>query len=181
MSEPKRKSKREYQPPPRLIMTTWEHLLAFWFGAGLSPVAPGTAGTLAALPLWLLLRPLPLAIYLPLVVLLFGFGCWVCGVSAKRLGVHDHGGIVFDEVVGLLVSCVPLLPALGLAHGGWQRQLVWLIAAFLLFRLFDVWKPWPIRVLDRRVEGGFGIMIDDLIAALYAAVLLAAAVFMSNG
>jgi phosphatidylglycerophosphatase A len=177
MNQPGQKSKRAYRPPPRLILTTWEHLLAFWFGAGLSPVAPGTAGTLAALPLWFLLRPLPLVIYLPVVAALFVFGCWVCGVSAKRLGVHDHGGIVFDEVVGLLVSCVPLLPALGLATGGWQRQLGWVTVAFLLFRLFDVWKPWPIRLLDRRVEGGFGIMIDDLIAALYAAAVLAAVVF----
>ncbi len=167
--------KQHYQPPARLILTTWEHLIAFWFGAGLSPIAPGTAGTLAALPLWFLLRGLPLPAYLLVVALLFAFGCWVCGVSAKRLGVHDHGGIVFDEVVGLLVTCIPLLPALGLETGDWRRQLAWAAAAFLLFRLFDVWKPWPIRVLDRRVEGGFGIMVDDLLAAIYAAIVLALA------
>jgi len=172
MNETNQKSKRDYRPPPRLILSTWQHLLAFWFGAGLSPVAPGTMGTLAALPLWFLLRPLPLMIYLPLVAALFGFGCWVCGVSAKRLGVHDHGGIVFDEVVGLLVTCIPLLPALQTANGGWLWQAVWAFAAFMLFRLFDIWKPWPIRVLDRRVEGGFGIMVDDLVAAFYAAILL---------
>ena len=155
-------------------------MLAFWFGSGLSPIAPGTAGTLAALPLWFVMRPLPLIIYLPLVGVLFAFGCWVCGVSARRLGVHDHGGIVFDEVVGLLITCIPLLPALGFANGNWQKQIGWAAAAFLMFRLFDIWKPWPIRVLDRRVGGGFGIMVDDLVAALYAAAVLTVLVFLVN-
>ncbi len=152
------------------------HLLAFWFGSGLSPKAPGTAGTIAAVPLWLfLLEWLPWPVYLILLVLLFVFGCWVCGKSAKLLGVHDYGGIVFDEVVGFLVTCLPLLPAFGLApHWRW----LWVIAAFVLFRLFDIWKPWPIRWLDARVKGGFGIMADDLLAAIYGAVLLALAAWM---
>ncbi|MDR3416817.1 MAG: phosphatidylglycerophosphatase A [Nevskia sp.] len=157
---------------PRLVLGDPVHLLAFGLGSGLSPVAPGTAGTLAAVPLWLLLRGLPLLVYLPLLALLFALGCWLCGQSARRLGVHDYGGIVFDEVVGLLVTCLPLLPALGWVR---QNQWWWLLAAFGLFRLFDVWKPWPIAWFDRRVPGGLGIMLDDLLAALYAAALLVAA------
>jgi len=169
MTEPK--GKNAIRVPAAQVLRSPVHLLAFWFGSGLSPRGPGTAGTVAAIPLWLLLRwwSPSLPVYLGLLVVLFVFGCWVCGESAKRLGVHDYGGIVFDEVVGLLITCVPLLPALGWVRGreGW-----WLLAAFLLFRLFDIWKPWPIAWFDRRVEGGFGIMLDDVLAAIYAGLLL---------
>lgn len=166
-----RRHHRNIVVPPSKVLRSPVHLLAFWFGSGLSPKGPGTAGTLAAVPLYLLLRGLPLPVYLLLTAALFAFGCWVCGESSRRLGVHDHGGIVFDEVVGLLVTCVPLLPGVGLASA--DETGVWgLVAAFLLFRVFDIWKPWPIRRLDREVEGGFGIMLDDLIAALYAAIAL---------
>lgn len=174
MSEPKR-DKNSIRVPAATVLRSPVHLLAFWLGSGLSPKAPGTAGTLATIPLWLLLQPLHLSLpaYLALLALLFVFGCWVCGESARQLGVHDYGGIVFDEVVGFLLTCVPLLPALGWVSGGrWW----WLLAAFGLFRLFDVWKPWPIAWVDRRVGGGFGIMIDDILAALYAGLLLTAAI-----
>jgi phosphatidylglycerophosphatase A len=171
MTEPKR-DKNSIRVPAGTVLRSPVHLLAFWFGSGLSPKAPGTAGTIAAVPLWLLLQGMSLPAYLSLLVVLFAFGCWVCGESARRLGVHDYGGIVFDEVVGLLLTCVPLLPALGwVSHGRWW----WLLAAFALFRLFDVWKPWPIAWVDRRVGGGFGIMVDDVFAAVYAALILAAA------
>ena len=162
---------RDYTPPPvnaREILGSPVHFIAFGFGTGLSPKGPGTVGTLAGLPLFWLLQSLPLATYLALCALLFVFGCWVCGTSAKRLGVHDHGGIVFDEIVGLLASAAPLL-ALPLD----QRQtLMGLVLAFGAFRLFDILKPWPIRAIDARVGGGFGIMLDDLIAALMAAAVL---------
>lgn len=168
MSEPKR-DKNAVKVPARTVLRSPVHLLAFGLGSGLSPRAPGTAGTLAAVPLWLLLQGMSLPAYLALLLALFVFGCWVCGESARRLGVHDYGGIVFDEVVGLLITCLPLLPDLGWTHGNpWW----WLLASFLLFRLFDIWKPWPIRWLDRQVGGGFGIMIDDVLAAVYAALLL---------
>jgi phosphatidylglycerophosphatase A len=157
------------------VFTDPAHLLAFFFGAGLSPWAPGTAGTLAAIPLWYLLGWLPWPFYLAVVLALFAFGCWVCDLSARRLGIHDFGGIVFDEVVGFLLTCVPLLPSLGWAPGRWPAW-AGVAAAFVLFRLFDIWKPWPIRWFDRSVGGGFGIMLDDMLAAMYAAALLALAV-----
>ena len=157
------------KPPTQLILTTPEHLIAYGFGAGLAPWAPGTFGTVVGLPLWFLMSWLttsPLH-YLLVCGVLFIFGCWVCGESARLLGLHDAPGIVFDEIVGFVITCFPLLflPA----HA---PRWPWLIAAFLLFRLFDILKPWPIRWLDQRVKGGFGIMIDDVLAAVFAALCL---------
>ena len=157
------------RPPRPLILGTAEHLIAFGFGAGLSPVAPGTVGTVVGVLLFLPLSLLNLPVYAVVVALLFMFGCWICGESARLLGVHDHGGIVFDEIVGYLVAAAPLLwfapqPPLVVASA--------MLAAFALFRLFDVLKPWPIRALDRSVHGGFGIMLDDLLAGVAAALPL---------
>jgi phosphatidylglycerophosphatase A len=146
------------------------HLLAYGLGSGAAPVAPGTFGTLAAIPLALLLQPLEPAPYLALVILLFLLGIPICGRTAQDLGLHDPGGIVFDEWVGLLLT-------LWLAPPGWP----WLLAGFLLFRLFDIWKPWPIRWLDRRVGGGLGIMLDDLLAGLFAFVFLQLGVYLWRG
>lgn len=137
------------------------HLLAFGFGSGLAPKAPGTFGTLVAIPFYLLLQPLPLSAYLALVMLGFVAGIWICDRTSRDLGVHDHGGIVWDEIVGYLFT-MSLAPA-----GGW-----WILAGFLLFRFFDILKPWPIRWLDLRVPGGFGIMLDDLMAGLYAGLVM---------
>jgi phosphatidylglycerophosphatase A len=164
-------AREAWRPPVRVVLGSPIHLLAFGFGAGLAPVAPGTFGTLVGVPFWLALSPLPPAAFIASVVALFVFGCWVCGASAQRLGVHDYGGIVFDEIVGFLVTCLPLLPWFTL-----PRAPAWLALtiAFAAFRVFDVLKPWPIGWLDRRVHGGFGIMLDDLLAGLYAAFVLAA-------
>jgi phosphatidylglycerophosphatase A len=137
------------------------HLLAFGFGSGLAPKAPGTFGTLVAVPLFLLLQPLSLSVYLALVALGFALGIWICDRTARDLGVHDHGGIVWDEIVGYLFA-MSLAPA-----GGW-----WIVSGFLLFRFFDILKPWPIRWLDLRVPGGFGIMLDDMMAGLYAGLVM---------
>jgi len=145
---------------PRLTRPV--HWLAFAGGAGLAPRAPGTFGTAAAVPLYLLLEPLPLTAYLALVGLLFLVGIPVCGRTARDLGVHDHPGIVWDEVVGYLVTMAAAPP-------GWGSVVV----GFLLFRLFDILKPWPIGVLDRRLRGGLGIMADDLLAGVFAALVLA--------
>ena len=135
--------------------------LALGFGSGLLPRAPGTAGTVAAIPLYLVMQSLTLQVYVPLVALLFLLGIPICAHTAKRLGVHDHPGIVWDEIVGYLVTMT-------FAPTGW----FWVLAGFLLFRFFDVLKPWPIRWLDRRVGGGFGIMVDDLLAGIAAAAVL---------
>ncbi|MCB1860557.1 MAG: phosphatidylglycerophosphatase A [Gammaproteobacteria bacterium] len=143
------------------------HLLAFGLGAGAFPRAPGTAGTLAAVPLYLLLQQMPGGLYLLLVLLLFLLGIWLCGRTSRDLGVHDHGGIVWDEWVGLLVT-------MWLAPVGWG----WLCTGFLLFRLFDILKPWPIGWLDRRVGGGLGIMLDDLIAGLFGFAVLQTAAWL---
>ncbi len=137
------------------------HLLAFGGGAGLSPVAPGTAGTLIGVVLYWFMQPLPLVLYLAITAVLFVAGVWLCGVTARHLGVHDHAGIVWDEIVGFLIAMIAV-------PRGWA----WLAAGFVLFRLFDIWKPWPIRYLDRHVTGGFGVMLDDVVAALYALVIL---------
>jgi phosphatidylglycerophosphatase A len=138
--------------------------LAFGFGSGLSPRAPGTAGTALGLVLALPLLGLPPAVAWAVVVATFFIGIPICGRASQQLGVHDHGGIVWDEFVGLwmVLLTVPL-------NAGW-----WL-AAFVAFRVFDIAKPWPIGLLDRRISGGLGIMIDDVVAALYAVAVLALA------
>jgi len=136
-------------------------LLAFGFGSGLVPVAPGTAGTLVAVPCYLLLHELPTEAYLVTVALLFLVGIPACNHAARRLGVHDHPAIVWDEIVGYLAAMT------WAPHGS-----LWMAGGFVLFRFFDILKPWPIRWCDRRVPGGLGIMLDDLLAAAYVAALL---------
>lgn len=146
---------------PKLLFSHPAHFLAFGFGAGLSPYAPGTVGTLVAFPLFFLLRGLDPVIYFSLVAVLYTAGIWFCDVAGKSLGVPDHGGIVWDEIVAMLLVLhfAPQTPA-------------GFVAAFLLFRLFDIWKPFPIRYADRHIHGGFGVMFDDLLAAIYAIVCL---------
>ena len=135
--------------------------LATGFGAGLAPRAPGTAGTLVALlPAWLMLD-LATGVRIGIVVVLFILGIFICAASARRLATHDHPSIVFDEIVGYLVTT--------LVQSG---DPLWLVPAFFLFRLFDIWKPWPIRDLDHRLAGGLGIMLDDVVAGVFAAVSL---------
>ncbi|AJD49520.1 phosphatidylglycerophosphatase A [Isoalcanivorax pacificus W11-5] len=137
------------------------HFLAFGFGSGLAPKAPGTFGTLAALPVWYGLAQLPPWGYLLGTLLVIAVGPWLCGRTSRDMGVHDHGGIVWDEIAGFLITMM-LAPV----------SLTSAVLGFLLFRFFDVVKPWPIGWLDRRVHGGTGIMLDDLVAGVYAALLL---------
>jgi phosphatidylglycerophosphatase A len=132
-------------------------LLAFGFGSGHAAVAPGTAATLAAIPLYLLLSALPLWSYTALTALCFLGGLSICEVAADHLGVHDHPSIVWDEIVGFLITMTAAPP-------GWA----WIVVGFVWFRLFDIVKPWPIGVADREVHGGLGIMLDDLLAGLCA-------------
>ena len=135
--------------------------LALGFGSGLSPWAPGTMGTLAALGLWLLTVPLGFGVQIAMTLAAIATGPWICGHCAKRLGVHDHPAIVWDEIAAMwlvLLFTPPNWAGYGLA--------------FVLFRLFDIAKPWPVRTLDQRVHGGLGILLYDLAAALYAIVIL---------
>ncbi|BAO43779.1 phosphatidylglycerophosphatase A family protein [Thiolapillus brandeum] len=137
------------------------HLLAFGFGSGCAPLVPGTFGTLAAVPIYVLLSRLPLSLYLLVLAGVIVAGIWLCGRASRELGVHDHGGIVWDEFAGYFVTMIAAPP-------GWQGILL----GFFLFRLFDIWKPWPIGWLDKKVAGGLGIMVDDLLAGVYALVCL---------
>jgi phosphatidylglycerophosphatase A len=137
------------------------NLLAFGLGSGLAPKAPGTVGTLFGVALAWYTLPLGLDTRLMVAIALIVSGIWICGESAKRIGVHDHPGIVWDEIAAIYL--VLLVPPVNLVS--------WALA-FGLFRLFDIWKPWPIRDLDHRLGGGVGIMLDDLVAALYTAILL---------
>lgn len=145
----------------RTVMTDPVHLLAFGFGTGLAPKAPGTAGSLVGVLLAWLTLPLALEWRLGIAVLIIVAGIRICGVSARRLGIHDYPGIVWDEIAGMYLTLLVVPPQITL----------WALS-FGLFRLFDIWKPWPIRDLDHRLAGGTGIMLDDLIAALYAASLM---------
>jgi phosphatidylglycerophosphatase A len=151
-----------YRPTPAFAFAHPAHVIAFGFGAGLSPVAPGTVGTLVAWPLaWALGAVFAPAVLALLAAVFFAIGVWACGATARRLGVADHGGMVWDEMVAflLIVAIVP-------------RALDWQAAAFVLFRAFDIAKPWPIRELERRFAGGFGVMFDDLVAAGYTLFVL---------
>ena len=130
-------------------------------GIGRIAWAPGTFGTALAVPLYLVLAPLDLLWYASVTVLLFLVGVWICGVADQVLGATDHASIVWDEIVGYLVTMLA-------APEGWW----WIVGGFVLFRLFDIWKPWPIRAIERRVGGGLGVMLDDLIAALMAWIAL---------
>lgn len=131
------------------------------FGSGLVPVAPGTAGTLVAIPLYCLVQDLSLVVYLGVTLVVTLLGIWICDVTAKNLGVHDHSGIVWDEIAGYLITMIAAPP-------GWE----WVVVGFLLFRFFDVLKPWPISWLDRQVHGGLGIMLDDVAAGLMSLMVL---------
>jgi phosphatidylglycerophosphatase A len=150
-------------PPPRFLFVHPAHLVACGFGSGLSPVAPGTAGTLFAWASYPLLR----GAMSDFELLAFLVACYVVGIFAVRrtgkdLGVVDHGSIVWDEIV-------PFWLALFFCPPGWP----WQVAAFLAFRFFDVVKPQPARFFDERVKNGFGVMADDLVAGIYTILTLA--------
>ena len=131
------------------------HLLSFGLGTGLSPFAPGTMGTLIAIPIFLLLSTQSVPFYLVFISIAFFIGCWSSAYTAKSLNVHDHPGIVIDEIVGYLITMISV-----------PTNWYWVILGFVLFRIFDIWKPWPISVADQRVKGGIGIMLDDVLAGI---------------
>lgn len=135
--------------------------LGLGFGSGLAPKAPGTFGTLAALPLYWLIQDLPLISYISVVVIAFIAGIWICEQSAKWLRANDPSAVVWDEIVGYLVTMIA-------APSGWQ----WMVLGFVLFRFFDILKPWPINLADKAIHGGLGIMVDDVVAGLFSLVVI---------
>ncbi|MGR5330681.1 phosphatidylglycerophosphatase A [Photobacterium damselae] len=138
------------------------HLLATGFGSGLAPIVPGTVGTLAAIPLYWVLAQLPFLLYLLAIVIAAIIGVSICQKTSDDMKVHDHGSIVWDEFVGFWIT-MAIAPTIS-----WQ----WILAGFILFRFFDMLKPWPISWLDKHVSGGFGIMIDDIVAGFMAMISL---------
>lgn len=138
--------------------------IACGFGSGLSPVAPGTAGSLAALLPWLALRELPAMYFAAIVAAAFALGVWVCSWAVRTLKIVDPSVVVWDEFVGQWIALAPLL--------FWPGNAGWIACGFILFRLFDIAKPWPVSWADRKVGGGFGVMLDDVIAGIYAALAL---------
>ncbi|WIG80661.1 phosphatidylglycerophosphatase A [Photobacterium damselae] len=138
------------------------HLLATGFGSGLAPIVPGTVGTLAAIPLYWVLAQLPFLLYLLAIVIAAIIGVTICQKTSDDMKVHDHGSIVWDEFVGFWIT-MAIAPTIS-----WQ----WILPGFILFRFFDMLKPWPISWLDKHVSGGFGIMIDDIVAGFMAMISL---------
>ena len=153
-------------PGPRTAL----HWIAFGAGAGLAPRAPGTAGTVVAIPIYLAIEAQPLPVYVLAVAFIVVAGIWACGRTARELGVHDHPGIVLDEIAGFLVTMTAL-----------PFEWPWVVAGFVAFRVFDIAKPWPISLADRRVGGGLGIMLDDVIAGVLACAMLHAVRYMIGG
>ena len=144
-------------PNVQFLLQHPAHFFGLGFGSGLAPKAPGTFGTLVGYPLFWLISVYALSTQLIIISALFLIGIYFCGVTGKALGVSDHGGIVWDEIVAMML-------VLAFTPNQWQ----WWLVAFLLFRLFDIWKPFPIRQFDAKLKNGFGVMFDDLLAAIYA-------------
>jgi phosphatidylglycerophosphatase A len=149
------------RPNPKLLLSSPAAWLALGFGTGLSPAAPGTVGSLLGIPLALALQTLAVGWQIAIWVVLCGIGCWACGRTGRMLQVADHPAIVWDEVCGMAAVLL-------LAPSGWP----WIVASFAAFRLFDIVKPWPVHLIDRRWQNGFGVMADDLMAAVYAIVVI---------
>ena len=148
----------------KLSTKVWQdpgYFIAFGFGSGLMPIAPGTWGTLAALPVYLLLTSLSPSVYLLITLGLFLLGVWVSERVTRDLGEEDYSGIVWDEVVGYLLTML-----------GAPVGIIWMIVGFFLFRFFDILKPYPIRLIDTHVKGGLGVMLDDVLAAVPACLIL---------
>jgi phosphatidylglycerophosphatase A len=148
---------------PKQILSDPILFLAFGFGFGLAKKAPGTFGTLAAIPIYWLFAQTSSIVYSLLTLIVTISGIWICDVAAKKLDEHDFGGIVWDEIAGYLITMI-LVPCT------WQTMMM----GFVLFRFFDILKPWPISWLDRQVRGGLGIMLDDVLAGVFAGGLLLA-------
>lgn len=153
-------SSKQARVPAKLLLNP-AHCLSLGFGSGLSPKMPGTMGTVIAVGLYLLLPEMDWKIYLGIILISFIAGIFLCDYTAKALNVHDHPGIVWDEIVGYFITMF-MIPKTGL----------WVLLGFVLFRIFDICKPWPISIADKRLKGGLGIMLDDVIAGLFALIII---------
>lgn len=159
----------QIQPGFKLLFSHPAHFCALGFGSGLAKKAPGTFGTLIGFPLFWLIADLEFYVQLSIISALFLIGIYFCERTGKALGVSDHGAIVWDEIVAMML-------VLTVTQNKWQ----WWLIAFLLFRLFDIWKPVPIRQCDAKIKGGLGVMLDDLLAAIYAIISLKALEWLST-
>lgn len=146
---------------PKAVWHNPLYFIAFGLGSGAAPFAPGTFGTLFAIPFYLLLRPLPLYAYLIFVIAFFAASAWLCDKVSREIHVHDHPGMCIDEFAGFFVTMIN-------APAGW----IWIVVGFLLFRLFDIWKPWPIHVIDKNMHGGIGMVFDDIVAGIFACAVM---------
>lgn len=155
-------SKKKYIPPvPAAVWRNPLYFIAFGLGSGAMPFAPGTFGTLMAIPFYLLLRELPLSFYLIFVLIFIAATSWLSDRISRDIHVHDHPGMCIDEFAGFFVTMIAA-----------PQGAVWILIGFLLFRLFDIWKPWPISWIDKHVTSGFGMILDDVVAGLFAMIII---------
>jgi len=146
---------------PAKMLLNPVHFFALGFGSGLTPKLPGTAGTLVGVLIFILIPDMSWIAYLVIVVCGFLFGIFCCGYTARILNVHDHNSIVWDEIIGYMITMF-MVP----------KEWIWILTGFILFRIFDILKPWPISFIDRRIESGLGIMLDDVIAAFFSLAII---------
>lgn len=156
-------------PNARFLIAHPAHFFALGFGSGLARFAPGTAGSLVAWPIAWVVAPLPPLAQVTIIATLFAIGCYLCAITSRNLGVADHGSIVWDEIVAMML-------VLAFTPFSW----IWWLVAFLLFRLFDIWKPYPIRQFDAKLKNGFGVMFDDLLAGIYALICIQILLWMTK-
>lgn len=156
------KSRKKNIPP--LPETIWQnplHFIAFGLGSGTMPFAPGTFGTLMAIPFYLLFRPLPVMAYIAVVIFFIIASSLICERASRDIHIHDHPGMCLDEFAGFFVTMIAA-----------PHSLTWIILGFFLFRFFDIVKPWPISFIDQHIHGGIGMILDDVVAGLFAWVIM---------
>lgn len=154
---------RDYtpEPVPRSVWQKPSHFIAFGFGSGTIPFAPGTFGTLMAIPFYLALSTFSHTTYLFLLIFFTLTSMWLCDKVSKEIHFDDHSGMCLDEIIGFLIT---------MFHA--PNGFTWIILGFLLFRLFDIWKPWPIHLIDEKMEGGIGAILDDVLAGIYSFIII---------
>lgn len=153
-------SKKSQKVPDNVWTDPW-YFIGFGLGSGAMPIAPGTFGTLFAIPIYLMLSHLPLSYYLTVVAFLFLFSIWLCEKLSREIRVHDHPGMCIDEFIGYFITMIAAPP-------GW----IWIVIGFVLFRIFDILKPFPISWIDKNIHGGVGMILDDAVAGLVSFIVI---------